>query len=182
MQLKKQLTKIAVTGRLRSGKDTVVSLLKEQLAGETLSLAFGDKVKLYAHALFPDVPYEPKPRKLYQFMNVLRDYDPDVWVKQLDKTLQDKISMYDNAIITDLRQENEAEYCRKNGFIIIKVESDTNIRKERVINSGEVWNEEFEMHPSETGVDSIEADIVIENNNTLEDLVACVRNVLDSMK
>lgn len=180
--MKKQPTKIAITGRLRSGKDTVVSLLKEQLTGKTLSLAFGDKVKEFAHALFPDVPHVPKPRELYQFMNVMRDYDPDVWVKQLDKTLQNEISSYDNILITDLRQGNEADYCRKNGFTIIKVESDTNIRKQRVLDSGETWNEEFESHPSETGVDKIRPDINIGNNDTLEELESIVEDIISDIK
>lgn len=174
--------KLAVTGRLRSGKDTVVSLLKEQLAGETLSLAFGDKVKEFAHALFPDVPRTPKPRELYQFMNVMRDYDPDVWVKQLDKTLQNEIDSHNNILVTDLRQENEANYCRESGFVIIKVESDTSIRKQRVLDSGEVWNEEFESHPSETGVDKIRPDIIIENNGTLEELESIVKDIIRSLK
>lgn len=173
--------KIAITGRLRSGKDTVVDMIEEKLEGKTVRLAFGDKVKEFAHKLYPNVPRVPKPRKLYQFMNILRDFDEDIWVNQLGITLKQIEDKADNIIITDLRQTNEEDFCRKNDFFIIKVESPTELRKKRVLLAGEEWNEEFENHPSEATVDLLKGDIVITNDGTLEDLEQAVDSLLEKL-
>lgn len=173
------MIKIAVAGRIRSGKDTVVDLIEEELSKQyqVERFAFADKLKYYAHEICFDIPKEPKPRELYQAMNLFRTIDPLVWVKHLEKDLNKSHSSVQ--IITDLRQENEAKFCRENGFVIIKVTADTEIRKARVLNAGETWNEEFEQHPSEIEIDGMNTDYTITNNTTLEDLKESVLNVLN---
>lgn len=174
--------KIAITGRKRSGKDTVVDLIIEHLEsqGNSVSrLALGDSLKEFAHAIYFDYPTDNKPRELYQFMNIMREFDEDVWVKHLDRKITS--SEADSIIITDLRQQNELDYAKEQGFTIIKVESDKEIRKQRTLNAGEEWSEEHENHPSEKDIDNLEEDILIYNNTNLADLEENVRYTLGLM-
>ena len=163
--------KLAIIGRKRSGKDTVVDELIKRFQESGLScktFALGDSLKQFAHEIYFDYPLEKKPRELYQFMNVMRDFDKDVWVKHLDRKLTKSTEKVQ--IITDIRQKNELNYAQKNGFILIKVFAEKDVRKQRTIDSGEDWVEEFENHPSETYTDIAPSDYTIENNGTLEQL------------
>lgn len=177
--------RIAIAGRLRSGKDTFVDLLIDELQNELGSLtqfnesfkvqkfAFGDKLKDYAHEICMDIPREPKPRELYQGMNIFRTFDPEVWVKHLDKDVVESNATL--KVITDVRQNNELNYCDNNGFHTIKVVSDTEVRKQRVLDAGETWNEEFEQHPSEIEIDGLNVQTTVVNNDGLEELKSNAR-------
>jgi hypothetical protein len=60
--------KIAFCGKMRSGKDVCATYLTVN-HGFAFPIAFGDALKDSAHRIFFDIPREPKPRVLYQFMN-----------------------------------------------------------------------------------------------------------------
>ena len=173
------IIKIGLCGKMRSGKDSIGDYLFFE-KGFELPLAFGDSLKYYAHQIFPDVPKEPKPRALYQFMNVMRDYDPDVWVKHLAQ----KVAMAENdrrttgIVVTDARQPNEVDWLRENGFVIVKVEADEATRIERIQVQGETVVEEALRHKTELFVDEIEADYTMPNLDTLSELHAKVDALL----
>ena len=96
--------KIAITGKICSGKSTLANIIKDKLKLNKYS--FADNVKKYAKELF-DMSY--KDRKLIQdFAEKLKEIDNTIWIKQLDKNIKDK----DNIIIDDLRFENEYNYLR----------------------------------------------------------------------
>lgn len=176
------IIRIGLCGKMRSGKDTVADRLYFEHDFE-MPLAFGDSLKHYAHQIFPDVPKEPKPRELYQFMNVMRDYDPDVWVKHLADTVEffeNRRSTY-GIVITDARQPNEVEWLRANGFTVVKVEADESTRIERIKTQGESVDEEALRHKTELFVDEVEADYVIENNGTLGELHEKVDDLVSNM-
>ena len=177
------IIRIGLCGKMRSGKDTVADRLYFEHDFE-MPLAFGDSLKHYAHQIFPDVPKEPKPRELYQFMNVMRDYDPDVWVKHLADTVEffeDKRST-SGIVVTDARQPNEVEWLRANGFVIVKVEADEAARIERIKAQGESVAEEALRHKTELFVDEIEADYTIPNLGTLNELYTKVDELLAEIK
>lgn len=178
-----EIIKIGLCGKMRSGKDTVADYLFYEHDFE-YPMAFGDSLKFYAHRIFPDVPKEPKPRELYQFMNVMREYDPDVWIKHLAQ----KVAMAEDSrrttgiVVTDARQANEVAWLRENGFIIVKVEADEDMRIERIKAQGESVDEEALRHKTEQYVDDIEADFTIENNGTLDELHAKVDELVAEIK
>lgn len=60
--------------------------------------------------------YNISPRKAYQFLGteVLRDYDPDVWVRNIG-------SVRGKVVVSDVRFENEAEYIFSNGGVVVEV-------------------------------------------------------------
>lgn len=178
-----QIVKVALCGKMRSGKDTVANYLidNQDVHGITYRLAFGDKLKDMAHMLFPWIDKESKPRELYQFMNTIRDFDLNVWVKHLEKSYQ-AVSIYDNIIITDLRQQNELEWCRENGFEIVRVTSPEEMRVNRVIKAGDTFNKESFSHKTEQEVDGFDVDYEIVNDGDLKELHEKVDEMMRVLK
>lgn len=78
---------------------------------------------------------------------------------------------YPNWIITDMRFPNEMEAVKEKGGITIRVNRDNGTRAIDV-----------NPHPSETSLDHVEFDYVIENDGTIEDLVEKVRTILITEK
>jgi len=173
------ITRIGLVGKMRAGKDTVAEYLWLD-RGFDYPIAFGDALKRIAHEIFPDVPKEPKPRELYQFMNVMRDYDEDVWVKQLDRTYKAAINFRDvtGVVVTDARQENEVRWLKDNGFTLIKVDAPIELRKERAKTDGDDFNEEHFEHKTEQFVDEVEADFTVVNDGDLSDLHRKIDEIL----
>jgi len=93
-------------------------------------------------------------REMLQFLGteVLRNFDPDVHCKFL------KNSKEFPAIISDCRFKNEVDFF-KNDSVVVYIERDTGFS---------------DSHVSETGVTALKelADVVIDNNGSLEDLRA----------
>jgi len=170
--------KIAVVGKMRSGKDTLAEYFLEN--DNAAKLAFGDEIKRVASFYFPEIVRRGKPRKLYQMIGqMFREFDPNIWIKFLDARL---IRLKDfgldrNVVVSDVRQMNEYEYLKSRGFIVIKVHADDALRRERIIKAGDVVNEEDFNHETETIVDSIPCDFLIENNGTLDEFIKAIQAV-----
>jgi len=174
--------KIALTGKMRSGKSAISRMLYEKY-GFYYPLSFGNKLKSLAHSIFPWVPEEPKPRELYQFMNVMRNYDEDVWVKHLAKGYECALAVEPAGIvIDDVRQQNELEWAIENGFIVVRVEASDDIRKQRIIDAGDSYNEDSFNHKTETYVDHLKADYTIVNDGTLIELESKVDEIKAEIK
>ncbi len=171
--------KIALMGYARAGKDTIASIMIEKLAGQTTRLAFGDQLKNLFHDIF-DIPANPKPREGYEkFGQTLREIDQMVWIKQLEKDMKYHQSMgVQNFIITDVRQPNEAMWCKDNGFIVIFVSSKESFRKERSVNDSVF----IPVNESEKLIFSIDRDYSIDNNYSLEVLKTHIDKLLERME
>lgn len=105
--------KIAICGGICSGKSTLAKQLAKRYGLHVHS--FANAVKKYAIELF-DMKY--KNRALIQdFAEKMKEIDKDVWVKMLGKEIED----LDNIVIDDLRFDNELNYLRSKGFIIVRI-------------------------------------------------------------
>ncbi|WP_353856741.1 AAA family ATPase [Bacillus sp. Bos-x628] len=174
--------KIAVAGKMRSGKDTLAKYFIEN--ANTIQLAFGDEIKEIVSICFPNEVAKGKPRKLYQQVGqFFREIYPNVWVDILEDKL-DSISFYGHQdfIVTDVRQANEYRLLKSRGFTFIKVEADDEVRRKRIAKAGDVVSEEDFHHETETAVDSLPFDYLIENNGTLEDFMAAIKSVHEEME
>lgn len=176
---------IGLSGRKGSGKDTAALYLCSKYNFK--SIAFADPLKescqilfgfsheqLYdlAHKETLDPYWNVTPRKIYQFLGtevfrgsiqqVIPGIGEDFWVRSTmqklkhitSRTKLDKV----NVVITDVRFQNELDAIRNEGGFIIKL-----VRNICISNSED-------QHSSESIVDNLESDIVIENNSTLESL------------
>jgi len=174
------LPNIAITGTLRSGKDSVGEYLCTKY--DYSRFAFGDEIGIYADALFPhEVADGRKPRGLYQwFGQTMRQRDPDIWVRECF----DNISWFGGSrpiVITDLRQPNEHARCRAEGYAIIRVTAPTELRLQRAAAAGDNFTAADLEHETEQYVDGFEVDYEIVNDGSLAELHAKVDKVVTQL-
>lgn len=169
--------KIALMGYARSGKDTVAEMIKEQCRPMG-TLAFGNQLKVEFHNMFPHIPRDPKPRDGYEkFGQTMREIYPNVWIDRLEKSFHILQGSDIGVIITDLRQVNEAKWCKENGFAIVWVSSHPTIRSERSVDDAQY----HDVNTSEEELWMIDYDYLIFNNGTKEQLAENVKSFIDEL-
>lgn len=158
--------KIALCGKMRAGKDTVADMLVKDY--DFYQFKFSQGINEVIEKLFPeDVRSGKKLRRHQQIIGQsMRELDSDVWVKYTMRTVHEFEGC--NIVISDLRQSNEADALRREGFVIVKVEADTDVRIARIIESGDIFSPSQLNHETELSVDSIEADFVLTNNHGVD--------------
>jgi dephospho-CoA kinase len=180
--------KLALCGRLRSGKDMVGNHLYIKYGFSTV--AFGDALKKNAHDVFPWIYEWNKPRALYQqFGQLMRQIEPDVWIKHAERAVNGAIDFNVNTgadkvgvVITDLRQPNEYAWARANGFTIIRVTAPDEERLWRAKLAGDDFNEADLEHETESHIDGFAVDYTIENNGTVDDLKAQIDEIMEEIQ
>lgn len=172
-----RLPLVGLTGPARSGKNTVADIMCRHWLAVQYAFALPLKAMLQAGLGLNDVDLdgyrkeEPNlllggksPRQLMQTLGTewgRQLVDPDIWVTQTRRWCQ---SFHDDdpeaaIILTDVRFQNEADFIRRNGGVLIHIKRQ---------NAGAVAS-----HSSESGVDYREdIDFVIHNNGTLDELTA----------
>lgn len=167
--------KIALFGKMRTGKDTVADLLINDHDFKKYSLATGIGEIIYKY--FPNAWDNGKPRHHYQHIGQqLRELDKNVWINYLLSSVErDGV---ERVVVADGRQVNEADALRKEGYLIVLVKTEEETRIKRILESGDNFNPEQLNHETEQQVDKITPDVVIRNDGTLEDLKSAVDCVL----
>jgi len=156
--------KIGLVGKAGTGKDTVADYLMAVYGFKKFAFAY--RLKEIDYELFG--PTEGKDRKrLQEFGQFCRTIDPDTWVRQLHKQIKD---YHGNIVVTDIRQPNEYQYCIDNGFIIVKIVCDDEIRTQRMIDRGDIFKPEDLQHETERFIDQFDFDYRVDNNGTFSDL------------
>ncbi|EJR82862.1 hypothetical protein IK7_02136 [Bacillus cereus VD156] len=166
--------KIAITGKARSGK-TELSHYAWMLYGFK-EFDFSAVLKDEFHRLFPHVPRDPKPRAYYQkFGQWLREIDPDIWVKMTMGNVHkycfedslNKVNHKPKVLVNGVRQPNEYQQLREEGFIIIRVNASDDLRIGRAHSAGDVFTEADLTHETESHIDTFGVDYEINNNDEL---------------
>lgn len=171
---------VGITGRKRSGKDTLAAQLVARAPQPIVSIAFADPLREMLYRLNPyirhipasnitvplfriidvlgwegvkDTSYGDDVRRLLQRLGTeaVRHEDPDFWVRAFLRRV-DRLTPDTIVVVPDVRFSNEAELC------------DTVIRVERPD-----LGESTDPHASED-VDSLHADHVLVNDGTPADL------------
>lgn len=181
------VVKIAITGKMRSGKDTVANHLYIKYGFSTV--AFGDALKKNAHATFPWVSEFSKPRALYQqFGQLMRQIDEDVWIKHAEQAVKGAIDFrvgigetHVGVVITDLRQPNEYEWCRNNGFTLIRVTAPDDDRLLRAKLAGDSFTEADLDHETESHIDGFTVDYEVINDGSVDDLKRKVDEIMEAI-
>lgn len=98
------------------------------------------------------------PRLLYQIIGTHwgRSLNPDIWINMAPK----------NHIISDIRFNNEAEHFKDLGYIIIKMDRNT----------------ESIDHESEKGIDKKYIDYTIYNNGSIHELTIVLNDIIMTLK
>lgn len=172
---------IGITGRAGSGKDTVTRIIKSKIFPEMQNYAFAGPLKAACCEFFGwdsdqiedrvfketvDPVWGFSPRRAMQLLGTEwgRQLRADLWI-HMARVRYESPFCVSGLIISDARFENEGEFIRTNGGILI-----------HVIRPGEVISEN--AHASEAGIEFQEGDIRIYNDGTLEDLEVAVREAL----
>ena len=101
-----------------------------------------------------------------------REFDDDVWIKYLVKKIQ---ASTDSVVVDDIRRKNEVDYLKSLGFVLIRIDSSSEVRKMRIETrdnekiSDQDW-ERWANHLTEVQVIQLPVDYTIENNGTLQEL------------
>lgn len=169
---------IGIAGKARSGKDTAAAYLVAQHG--LIKYSFADPMKDGLKTMFgltdehmngslkeTEITWlGVSPRRLMQTLGtewgreIIR---PDLWV-MLAQRQWDRVkwptedTFHGGMIVPDIRFEEEAEFIRRNGGLVIHLFRDE--------------LETVEAHKSEAGVRFMDGDWLIENNGTIEDLHA----------
>lgn len=169
--------KIGLIGLKRAGKNTFGDIAVKEFGYK--ELAFADELKKYAKLLFPDhFKNNNKPVKLLQdFGEGMRKIDTDIWVKLLANNFDKTDEL--NVVVTDVRHQNEVDYLRSKGFIIVKIENNISDIIDRCRATESDFEPNLLLHKSEQlALRDDVADITIENKGTLEEYQNKVRNFL----
>jgi len=183
--MKEKPLKIAVVGEIRSGKDTVCNLIREQSGKYPYPLYFAEGIEMIIKKFFPEAfAGGQKPRKHYQEIGQhLRTLNPEVWINHTKRVYRRAKRLgFKDFFVTDLRKVNEYEWLKSEGFTVIKVESEPEIRIARMKASGDQFDMNALLHSAEQEISLVPYDYLITNNTTLEDLTVQVDNVLKDMK
>lgn len=169
--------RVAVLGKLRSGKTEVANILEEN---RFEVMDFSDALKDCLKILYPYLDKEKKNRELLISVGQhLRALDEDIWVNILKHRILSSKS--ENVLIMGVRQANEYEMLKSLGFKFIKIEANPDIRIERCINNNDIFSPETLNHYTETLLDDFEVDYMIKNEGTLEELRRKVLIVLNNI-
>lgn len=173
--LKKQI-KIAVGGSMGVGKDTFFEyLINKNLNFEKIS--FAQPIYEILHYAQEKLNFEHiKDRKFLQFIGTdwARQINPNIWIDLVDQKTNQSCN---NFCITDLRFENEFNYLKNNGWILIKIER--NLSKEILLDRN---GNGIQNHCTENGLKTdLPWDFIINNNSSLEEFYNQINLILDQI-
>ena len=182
---------IGFLGKLGSGKDFLVNnmvipyLQNNKNKNNIVVISYADalKVELMVHL---DIDFErlyiEKDKKSRQMLQMYgtdimrKKHGEDVWIKYVESWI--KVHNYHNKkvennkesifIIPDIRFENEAQFIRDSGGKVIKIEADDRVQ-EKV--TQENLGLEQQHHVSETNIDNIKADYIVNNSKLQQQFV-----------
>lgn len=173
--------KVAICGKMRSGKDTVADMLKMNM--NVVPFAFSDGIWATVRLLYPEIyarKDEEKPRRLLQELGQkMREVDPNIWVNYTFENIN--FSVADNVIVTDLRQPNELEALKREGFFIIRVNADEEVRLERARKAGDNFSLTDLQHETEQHIDNFEVTYDLDNNGNKAELHEEVAKVTEEI-
>lgn len=169
---------IGVAGLARSGKDTVADFIVSYVGGYRYAFAEPIKAMLRHVGIDMDHPYwasrkedripavGKSPREMMQTLGT--DWgrelvNPKLWVTLANQKL---LTYGPGMVISDVRFDNEAEWIRSLGGLVIHVHRDINDFK-------------IAEHSSENGVIVLDTDVTILNSGTLEDLQEKTKLIFD---
>lgn len=152
---------IGLIGLAGSGKDTAAEALVELGYWKR---AFAAHLKDLAYEFGWDGKKDERGRTLLQDLGMAaRKYNPNFWIEQIPWPTNGSRRSRWPQVYTDVRFQNEADYIRSKGGIIV-----------RIVRPGIISGN----HESELKQADIAADIEIVNGGSIEDLHNKIRNII----
>lgn len=111
------MTRIALSGKMGSGKTHYAKIFQSAYGGERLSLATPIK-SLWDN--FEDREWSSKRHFCQLVGHGLREFDPDVWTRMFEDRLIE-MDGEENIIVDDVRYPNEVELLEEYGFRVVRL-------------------------------------------------------------
>lgn len=171
---------LLISGKARHGKDTTAEIIERELKANgkrVMTSHFADLVKYICKTFFGwDGEKDEHGRTLLQYVgtDVVREKEPNYWVNFIADILVFFGENWDYVIVPDCRFYNEVFGLRYYGF------PTKHIRVVRP-NFDNGLTEEQKNHPSETSLDTLEPDLYIYNDSTIEGLEDTVKNLVEGL-
>lgn len=175
------MIKLALAGGLRVGKTEAENYLVDKF--DCSPFDFADALKDDFHLEFKHILREPKPRKGYQLYGQLMRYvhGENYWVDKCFYAVEVKRSsrwaklvemngVPFKPLITGVRQPNEFQRLREEGYIIIRVSAPKELQIKRSLEAGDDFKEEDLLHETEVTLMNEEVHYDIVNDGTIKDL------------
>jgi len=139
--------KIAFVGEAGAGKDFITEILTSDF--NFVRVSFSDQLKKLGAKIYPWLKkdYSPKekelplnitiengekinlsPREIWLNLNCLRKNQNTLFISMLESEL--KNLLVEDIVISDIRTEEEYNWCRKNGFSVIYIKNENSIHEE----------------------------------------------------
>lgn len=136
---------IGVGAKARSGKDTAAAAMRQKMPSQVRIFAFADALKAYCRVARGMTTKDPA--MLQQVATEeFRAKDPEVWIRALYWRVDEERPLV--AIIPDVRFENEAEFVKQMGGVLVRVSRLT--QDSQLV----VATDRNAEHISETGLDN----------------------------
>lgn len=164
---------IGICGKAGSGKTAVADHLIKKYGYERYSVA--DEVKRIAVRLFK---MKEKDRKLLQDIGFqMRAIRPSIWID----FLVDQIKGKDRVVVDDIRYPNEYQALKREGFKIVRVAADREVCIKRLTERDGTAAIERLDDESETAMDNVKIENVLDGNLSLEEMLAQLDELLMSL-
>lgn len=193
------LPDIIICGKMATGKTTVAKYLESKYGYKRV--AFADELKrlvdeiFYPHYLEEKVSEDckTKPRTLLQeFGDSIRNIcynnfkDKDIWIKLLISNIKKIKNQNEKTpiVIDDCRYINELNtFTKKYGYISIRMTTSQKIRMNRIMQRyGKLPSNAELSHVSETEIDDLRVNYIIENNSSLIELYKEIDSIVEANK
>jgi dephospho-CoA kinase len=174
--------KIALIGKIRSGKDTLGDYLITHYG--MYRFAFGDPLKENVKRVFPEAfSNGKKPRKLLQeYGQKMREIDPDVWINHTFNRIQETEYIHSHHVfISDARQPNEIDRLKAEGYTLIRVFASEQKRINRMLSAGDAFTVREIAHETEFHINSYEVDYEIDNNGTINETLKQLEIIMNQI-
>ena len=161
--------RIAFYGPMASGKSFCADYLWRQSVWNKMALA--DTLKGWAYSIFHVTGKDGVNRQFLQELgDFLRSWDDEIFIKHLLWKVHehDAYNPHNNVVVDDVRYLNEAKYLKRNGFKLVKVDTDTEIRSKRILELYPNFDWTRITHRSEQEWEKIRPDYVIQSNTPAE--------------
>ena len=164
---------IGICGKAGAGKTVAADHLIKKYGYKRYSIA--DEVKRIAVRLFK---MKKKDRKLLQDIGCkMREIRHSVWID----FVVDQIRGKDKVVVDDMRYPNEYQALKKEGFKIIKVVADRELCIKRLTSRDGTAAADRLDDESETALDSIKIENVLDGNLLLEDMFIQFNELLKTL-
>tara|TARA_B100001094_G_scaffold333460_1_gene412886 strand:- start:12011 stop:12529 length:519 start_codon:yes stop_codon:yes gene_type:complete len=168
--------KIAICGKMCSGKTTIANLIKEHDDRYEI-FSFGKKIKILANELF-EMDLDNKNRTLMiQIGSKMREIDENVWVNYIINETKDK----EFCIIDDLRFQNELNLLEENNWNIIQLDINEDLqltRLKKLYKENYIDHIKNKNHLSEqNNLIFKKSPLIINSSNNLESIKKDIINV-----